>query len=96
MFMLAGAVARLARDENDLLVGGNQRCRSEREGDGEQKIFHRMMDALVSVHFNTFRKNFKPFTAISSRVGSMRRQMAAARAMTFTSGVNDSITKSPS
>src|ERR1043165_4334217 len=32
-------------------------------------------------------KNFMPFTAISSRVGSIRRQIAAARAITFTSVV---------
>src|SRR6266481_4687630 len=44
---------------------------------------------------NVRRKNFNPFTAISSRVGSIRRQMAAARAITFTSVVNDSITTSP-
>ena len=37
-----------------------------------------------------------PLTAISSVVGSIRRQIAAARAMTFTSVVNDSITTSPS
>ncbi len=41
-----------------------------------------------------FRRNLIPFVAISSRVGSMRRQMAAARAMTFTSVVKDSITTS--
>src|SRR5579872_5795012 len=46
-------------------------------------------------HFNAFFKNFNPFTAISSRVGSIRLQMAAARAMTFTSVVNDSMTTSP-
>src|SRR5206468_211770 len=47
------------------------------------------------IYFNVFFKNFKPFTAISSRVGSILRQIAAARAMTFTSVVNDSITTSP-
>ena len=36
-----------------------------------------------------------PFTAISLRVGSILRQIAAARAMTFTSVVNDSMTTSP-
>lgn len=41
------------------------------------------------------RRNFKPFTAISFLVGSMRRQMAAARAITFTSVVKDSMTTSP-
>src|SRR5207248_11155336 len=36
-----------------------------------------------------------PLVALSSRVGSIRRQIAAARAITFTSVVNDSITTSP-
>jgi hypothetical protein len=44
---------------------------------------------------NAFFRNFKPFTAMSSRRGSIFRQMAAARAMTFTSVVKDSITMSP-
>src|SRR5437660_7778463 len=47
------------------------------------------------IYFKARLRNFSPFTAISSRVGSMRRQIAAARAMTFTSVVNDSITTSP-
>src|SRR5947208_3185041 len=47
------------------------------------------------IYFKARLRNFNPFTAISSRVGSMRRQIAAARAMTFTSVVNDSITTSP-
>jgi len=44
-------------------------------------------------------KNFfkfaSPFTAMSSRFGSILRQMAAARAMTFTSVVKLSMTTSP-
>src|ERR1051325_9742867 len=44
---------------------------------------------------SVFLRNFRPFTAISLRVGSMRRQMAAARAITLTSVVKDSITTSP-
>ena len=51
----------------------------------------RLTPAIHSV----LRRNFRPLTAISLRVGSMRRQMAAARAMTFTSVVKDSITTSP-
>ena len=50
-------------------------------------------DGLCYLMF--FLRNFNPFTAISSRVGSMRRQMAAALAMTLTSVVKDSITTSP-
>lgn len=44
------------------------------------------------------KKRFKfarPFTAMSSRFGSILRQMAAARAMTFTSVVKLSMTTSP-
>ena len=37
----------------------------------------------------------RPFTAMSSRWGSILRQMAAARAMTFTSVVKLSMTTSP-
>ena len=37
----------------------------------------------------------RPLTAMSSRFGSIFRQMAAARAITLTSVVNDSITTSP-
>jgi hypothetical protein len=43
----------------------------------------------------SFFKLARPLTAISFRVGSIRRQIAAARAITFTSVVNDSITTSP-
>ena len=42
-----------------------------------------------------FLRNLIPFVAISFRVGSILRQMAAALAMTFTSVVKDSITTSP-
>ena len=52
---------------------------------------HRAMGAQRNVFF----KNARPFTAMSFRRGSILRQMAAARAMTFTSVVNDSITTSP-
>ncbi len=45
--------------------------------------------------YSTFFRNWMPFTAISFVVGSMRRQMAAARAITFTSVVKLSITRSP-
>ncbi len=45
--------------------------------------------------YSTFFKNWMPLTAISFVVGSMRRQMAAARAITFTSVVKLSITRSP-
>jgi hypothetical protein len=48
-----------------------------------------------AIYRRAFFRNFNPFTAISSRVGSIRRQMAAARAITFTSVVNDSMTTSP-
>ena len=44
---------------------------------------------------SAFLRNLIPFVAISFVVGSMRRQMAAARAMTFTSVVKLSITTSP-
>src|SRR5437588_5041056 len=57
--------------------------------------YSELAEQLARVYFNVFFRNFNPFTAISSRVGSMRRQIAAARAMTFTSVVNDSITTSP-
>jgi hypothetical protein len=46
--------------------------------------------------FKNRRRLANPCTAISSRVGSIRRQIAAARAMTFTSVVKLSITTSPS
>ena len=48
-----------------------------------------------TLYFKVLFKNFSPFTAISFLVGSILRQMAAARAMTLTSVVNDSITTSP-
>ena len=41
-------------------------------------------------------RNFTPFHAISSRVGSILRQIAAARARALTSEVKDSMTTSPS
>ncbi len=44
---------------------------------------------------SVFLRNVAPLVATSFRVGSMRRQMAAARAMTFTSVVKDSMTTSP-
>ncbi len=44
---------------------------------------------------SVLRRKARPFTAMSSRFGSILRQMAAARAITFTSVVNDSITTSP-
>lgn len=46
------------------------------------------------VYLNAFFKNARPLTAMSLRFGSILRQIAAARAMTFTSVVNDSITTS--
>ena len=46
-------------------------------------------------YLNAFFKNARPLTAMSFRFGSIFRQIAAARAMTFTSVVNDSITTSP-
>ena len=52
----------------------------------------------LPAHFFFLKNWFKfasPFTAISLRVGSILRQIAAARAMTFTSVVNDSMTTSP-
>ena len=49
-----------------------------------------------TVYLNAFFKNASPFTAMSLQFGSILRQIAAARAMTFTSVVNDSITTSPS
>ena len=45
--------------------------------------------------YRTFLRNLMPFVAISFVVGSMRRQIAAARAMTFTSVVKLSMTTSP-
>src|SRR5688572_12494380 len=45
-----------------------------------------------TIYFNAFFRNLMPLTAISFVVGSMRRQMAAARAMTFTSVVKLSMT----
>lgn len=44
---------------------------------------------------NNFFKLARPLTAMSSRLGSILRQMAAARAMTLTSVVKDSMTTSP-
>ena len=46
-------------------------------------------------YLKVFFRNANPFTAISSRRGSIFRQIAAARAMTATSCVNDSITTAP-
>ena len=56
-----------------------------------------IVEAALLPYF--FPKNFfmfaSPFTAMSSRFGSILRQIAAARAITFTSVVNDSMTMSP-
>jgi hypothetical protein len=53
------------------------------------------LSASAAIYFNVFFKNFNPLIAISSRVFSMRRQMAALRAILGTSSVTDSITTSP-
>jgi hypothetical protein len=69
--------------------------------DGALAIFSAIPDTSYfrepHCYFFTLKNFFrfaKPFTAISLRVGSMRRQMAAARAITFTSVVKDSMTMS--
>ena len=54
-----------------------------------------MKEHSTVAYFSVFLKNASPFTAMSLRFGSIFRQIAAARAMTFTSVVNDSITTSP-
>lgn len=54
-----------------------------------------LSDAREPVYFNVCRRNFKPLVAISRRLGSILRQIAAALAITLTSLVNDSITTSP-
>src|SRR3954453_22274452 len=51
---------------------------------------------LCPYRANAFFRNFTPFTAMSWLLGSICRQIAAARAITFTSVVKLSITTSPS
>src|SRR6185369_4016446 len=55
----------------------------------------RQSHSSLGIYFKVLLRNLSPFVAISFRVGSILRQIAAARAMTFTSVVNDSITTSP-
>jgi hypothetical protein len=65
----------------------------------QRKYIRFLIGGDVSLRFSrylkVFLKNFSPSTAISSRVGSMRRQMAALRAMRGTSKVTDSKAMSP-
>src|SRR5262245_38502396 len=98
MLVVSWSVTRAAGNKHYLLFSsvdrdGTGQCCSDQEG------FHIGLtcDAPVraAIHFSIRRKKASPSTAIFSRPGSMRRQMAAARAMTFTSVVNDSITTSP-
>ena len=77
----------------------NGRSRGPRDPAGvhsAQGVWSKVAGNGVHGDFRIERRNFPPFHAISSRVGSIFRQMDAARASAFTSDVNDSMTTSPS